>query len=399
MRDTSDPKAYIGDLRLMKLFSGRPWWMWAFPLVTIAFLVAIPLFVWDATNAILNSTDGDFGEVVVDPSEPEYESYVIATPAHLTLGIDGKGDLSMVALISLGPNDIGGAVLLLNPSTVIGEGETIASIFDEGGQGETERYLREFLSIGFTTTNIMAPSNWASYVASVAPLQILLNDPLHEGSGINSVFPIESSCCPYQGSLSLELDEISGFLNWEATSSSGDLRRLRQEDFWRSWIGKLATEVDVSAVPGEVNAGIGRMVWGLSRGEMVVVNVPQDSTPEATYIDEDNLRNAVLDMVPFPMPSGPEARVTMRLLDGVGGLDLAGEFSSELVKAGAQIVIIGNASEYGRDTELIYHNSEDSEVVKVFKESLGTGTIYYEPLTDAAFDVTVIIGEDIRSSD
>ena len=39
-------------------------------------LVAIPLFVWNATNAILSSTDGDFGEIVTDPSEPGYLTYV-----------------------------------------------------------------------------------------------------------------------------------------------------------------------------------------------------------------------------------------------------------------------------------------------------------------------------------
>ena len=64
--------------------------MWAFPLITLAFLVAIPLFVWNATNAILSSTDGDFGEVVTDPSEPGYLTYVMATPSpvsytHLTM--------------------------------------------------------------------------------------------------------------------------------------------------------------------------------------------------------------------------------------------------------------------------------------------------------------------------
>ena len=371
--------------------------MWVFPLLTIFFLIAIPLFVWDATNAILNSTDGDYEEVVVDPSSPGYESYVLTTPAHLSASVDDNGDLSMVAIISLGPNDLGGAVLLLNPKTDIQEGETIASIFHTGGFEEMEQSLREFLSIGFTTSNLMAFTNWGDYTASVSPLTVVLDDPLHEDADTEELFPFESTCCPYEGTYSIKSSEVGAFLSWSDSGGSGSLRQLRQEEFWQVWVETLSSMTEISVIPGEVDTGFGRMVWGLSRGEMVLVKVPQNSTSEVTLIEAEAVQNAVLDMVPFPIPSSPDARTTVRLLDAVGGLDLADDYSSALVKTGAQILIIGNAPEFVGDTELIYHDAENASVVEDFRQALGGGAIVYEPLPDAAFEVTVIIGSDLTN--
>jgi hypothetical protein len=121
--------------------------------------------------------------------------------------------------------------------------------------------------------------------------------------------------------------------------------------------------------------------------------------PEATYITRATVKDIVIDMVPFPLPSNPEARSTVRLLDAVGGLDLAADYSLELVKAGAQILIIGNASEFGGATELIYHDSKDADLVAEFQKVLGGGEILYEPLTDAAVEITVIIGEELNGRD
>ena len=60
-----------------------------------------PILVRDATDAILESADGDFSEVVLDPLAPGFESYVSSTPTHL-LGIKGvNGELVSIALLSL----------------------------------------------------------------------------------------------------------------------------------------------------------------------------------------------------------------------------------------------------------------------------------------------------------
>ena len=43
----------------------------------------------------------------------------------------------------------------------------------------------------------------------------------------------------------------------------------------------------------------------------------------------------------------------------------------------------------------IYHDDENAELVRRFQEVLGGGEMFFEPLTDAAVEVTVIIGNDL----
>jgi len=382
------------NLRLKKLYLQKPWWMWAFPLIALAFLVAIPLFVWNATDAILSSTDGDFGEVVADPSEPGYLTYVMATPSHLVLNVDVDGNLSMATIIALGPNDEGGSVLLLNPNTKLDNEMTIASIFASGGAEQLERSLKDYLTIGFTSRNTMSASTWDAYLTPVSPLSIDLNIEAYTRLVEQSLSEANTECCLFEGAIELQSENVGEYLN-ASDDASGEFRQLRQELFWQDWIEVLSTETDPSMLPGEIDSGFGRMVWGLSRDNLVVVQLEQLIEPSGVRIEAEAFRDAVLEMIPFPQPSSPGSRITIRLLDGVGGLDLAGDYSAGLVRAGAQILIIGNSPEFGKATELIYHDDENAELVRRFQEVLGGGEMFFEPLTDAAVEVTVIIGNDL----
>ena len=77
-------------------------------------------------------------------------------------------------------------------------------------------------------------------------------------------------------------------------------------------------------------------------------------------------------------------------------MDLAAVYSPSLVKAGAQILIMGNSSEFNGRTELIYHDEKNAELAELFKQALGGGEIFFEPLTDAAVEITVIIGDELK---
>ena len=382
------------NLRVKKLFLQKPWWMWAFPLIALTFLVAIPLFVWNATDAILSSTDGDFGEVITDPSEPGYLTYVMATPSHLVLNVDVDGNLSMATIIALGPNEEGGSILLLSPNTKLDNEMTIGSIFASGGAEQLERALKDYLTIGFTSRNTMSVSTWDAYLAPVFPLSIDLNVEAYTRLAEQSFSAVNTECCLFEGAIELQPNNVEEFLN-ASDDTSGELRQLRQELFWQSWIEVLSAETDPSMLPGEIDSGFGRMVWGLSRDNLVVVELEQLIEPSGVRIEPEVFRDAVLEMIPFPQPSSPGSRIKVRLLDGVGGLDLAGDYSAGLVRAGAQILIIGNSPEFGKATELIYHDDENAELVRRFQEALGGGEVFFEPLTDAAVEVTVIIGNDL----
>ena len=70
---------------IVNLFKQIRWWNLAIPcLVVVLGLVAL-LLVRDATTAILESADGEFEEVILDPLAPGYETYVTSTPTHLMI--------------------------------------------------------------------------------------------------------------------------------------------------------------------------------------------------------------------------------------------------------------------------------------------------------------------------
>ena len=97
----------------------RPIWSWALPALSVAVAAAIPLLVWYALTAILDSTDGTVQEVVTDPTAPGYEVIVNPSPSHMLFSLDPAGDLAMVTVLSLGSNDIGGTVLHVAPETTL----------------------------------------------------------------------------------------------------------------------------------------------------------------------------------------------------------------------------------------------------------------------------------------
>ena len=105
------------------------WWNWLLPLVIVGIGLIGLLLVQDATDAILESADGDFAEVVLDPLAPGFESYVTSTPTHL-LGIKGPGnELISLVLLSLFAGDKGGTAIVFPVDLIIGENESIGDIY------------------------------------------------------------------------------------------------------------------------------------------------------------------------------------------------------------------------------------------------------------------------------
>ena len=113
-------------------------------------------------------------------------------------------------------------------------------------------------------------------------------------------------------------------------------------------------------------------------------------------IDIPGLRLVVAEMIPFPLPASPGDRPTVKLLDGVGGLDLAGVYTPPIVRNRGRVITIGNVTpEFGvEQTSLVYHDRKWEAEAQAIAAALGATEINFEAEDDVVFDVTVIIGED-----
>jgi hypothetical protein len=178
---------------------------------------------------------------------------------------------------------------------------------------------------------------------------------------------------------------------------------LRQQLFWEAWIAAIADAGADAAVPGEVDAGLGRFLRSLTDGPSAVEILPgreQDGDERgARFLPESEMVAAVLGrLVPFPTAAEPGGRTRVRLLDGVGDPALVLEASPRLVPAGAEIVIFGNSAE-GFDidrTSIRVHDVNLVGAAERLRDALGVGDVRVEPRPTDTYDVTIVLGADAR---
>ncbi len=372
----------------------RPVWSWLLPALSLVAAAGIPLFAWYAGDAILNSADGDLTQRVTDPSAPGYEVIVLPSPSHMVLSLDPVGDLAMVTVMSLGSNDLGGTVLHIPPEAVLDGDRRLIDVFREEGEAATRRAAATLMDVNVDGMSVLDAAGWTQLVAPAGAIPVDTVQDLYRvgGDGDEIVYPA--------GNVTVAPENVSEFLAWVNPGAHASTRMGRHVSFWRAWIATIAASTDPGIVPGEIDSGIGRFLRGLAVGVPVVAHAEGthrhlDSGAPATDVDLDKLRAVVAEMIPFPLPVSPGARPRVRLLDGVGGVDLAALHSPGLVNAGAQIVIIGNASSFDvAQTEVIYHAEAFESHAEGFSQALGGANVTFEPIQDVVLDVTVIIGED-----
>jgi hypothetical protein len=162
----------------------------------------------------------------------------------------------------------------------------------------------------------------------------------------------------------------------------------------------VAASGDVAAVPGELDAGLGRFVRGLAAGRLSVAILPvteltDDSGNTVYEVDRTTLRGAITDLVPFPTGTALAPRTRVRLLDGTGEETHVRSVAPEVVSADATIVVVGNADAFDyRRTEIRYHHEGQRAAAERFRAALGTGVVIEDVRPIDSFDVTIVLGPD-----
>jgi hypothetical protein len=102
------------------------------------------------------------------------------------------------------------------------------------------------------------------------------------------------------------------------------------------------------------------------------------------------------EVVPFPVGTSPGERLRVRVLDGVGADGLQRAVARDVVRAGGQVVLVGNSDEFGADeTRLVYFDGALTERAEAMGAELGIPVEQIEGLNpDDRVDVTVVAGRD-----
>ena len=368
------------------------WWNWLLPLAILGLGLAALLLVRDATDAILESADGDFTEIILDPLAPGFESYVASTPTHL-LGLQGaNGELVSIALLALFADDIGGTAIVFPVDLLIAEDTSISEMYLTVSEPEFISKLGRYLKLGFNASSFITEEDLVKYFQVSVPLVVSLDDPLIELDDGEPEIIYES------GELALPPSEVYSYLAWESDNESSYNKWLRHKNFWESWLSSLTTDETETLENEWRERELSRIFRGISFGNLIMQNLNLFEVHDSSKhlrLEEDFLSALLLEVIPFPIAPYENGRAKVKLLDGIGGIDMVNTFVPELVSAGAEIKLIGNAQQFGvRETLITYYDEAYLNFAEAFSEAIAGSSIEFEPLSESPVDVTVLIGSN-----
>ena len=368
------------------------WWMFGVPVALIVLAGAIVALILNATNAILTSADGELTEVILDPTAEGYEIYITPTPSYLGIVEDQSGELISVVVISLFPNDIGGSLIVLPSELLIGEEMTAGEIYNINGVAGLEQSVGDYFTVGFDSTGVLSNDFWIEHFSQIGEITVEIDDPLTTSEDGQQIVVFDS------GNISVAPERLDDFIAWENPSESPYNRWVRNQRFWSSWVDLVrTTDIDLENSDSS-EPQLMRMLAALGRGEMLLFEPPlvAESSSRASFsTNRDDMKSLILQMIPFPTSASSGSRPKVKLLDGIGGLDLPNSYVPPLVASGAQILLLGNAETYGVDkSQIIYHNESLLPLVNDFSNAISGAELTYDPITETAIDVTVIIGRN-----
>lgn len=362
-------------------------WMMGFSAVLGAAVLAAGGLTYVGVQTLQDSSTGR-SVTSANPTQPGFEGLLEPTPTLLVVEVH-DGVLSSAALLSLAKGDAGGSVLLLPPSVEVGDGRDAATLSVTYAFASSPDVLRgageAIAGVGVEDMVVVDDARWTALVAPVAPLVIDNPGPVGE-------FPA--------GRIELPAPKVAAWLA-ARRSGEGEVAVLyRQQLLWQAWIAAVAATKSPSAVPGELDAGLGRFVRGLAKGPVRVETIPVrdviDGAGNHVFpVDRDALRRIITDLVPFPTGTALAPRTRVRLLDGTGKRDHVQEVAPTVVASDSTIVVVGNADRFDyRTTQIRYHQPDQRAAAERLQKALGAGRVVEDVRPIDSFDVTIVLGTD-----
>ena len=367
-------------------------------------LASIPALAWIGFRTVLETTDGQAVDPELDPNEPGYEAFLDPTPVALVAGLDPEGALSWVTVLALGgPAEEGGSVLFVPIGAVVDDPElgvvTLAEVWAASGRSGLPAAAAAVLGAGFSEVVVLEHGTVSALLGPAVPLTVQLNDEL---PGFDT------------GEEELDAEEVPELLELRAEAESDLARLVRHEDIWRAWLASVAASSDPDVVPGERTSGIGRYVRGLAAGAVSFDVVPvtpvepddddrdeDEDDGERFDVDPEAVYALVADRIPFPGAPRPGDRLRVRVLDGVGADGLALRAARDVVRAGGQVAVVGNADRFGADdSRLVYFDRTLSDEVADVAAFLGVDQVQREegPNPNDLVDLTLVVGSDLAGA-
>lgn len=364
----------------------------------VAVLVLAGFLLWWGSEAILSSTGGNLLRTIDDPAQPGFEALVEPTPVMAVIAVDSDRRLSSVSLLSLtGPG--AGAIVVVAPSTLApdeGSGpRTLADAWDTDGAPGVRRDLAAVLNVGIAEDRVVDPEQLGDLMGPVSPLGVVNPDEFatQDANGQTERFPA--------GELQLDAGSVATYLGAGPRGERDLARLVRLERFWAGWLAAVGSGIaEPGIIPGEAATGLGFFVRSLAGARVEITALPAraESLPGGGEVLRplgDDVAVLVSRLVPFPVGAAPDSRLRVRILDGTGQLDNGLPAAQPLVRQGAEVATVGNATRFDyATTQFIVPPGVDATRVERMRAELGVGEVVSSAESASAVDVTVVLGAD-----
>lgn len=358
--------------------------------------VLLPVLTLVGVRILLESRDGEVVNPVLDPELPGYQALVAPSPTLLAVHTDAEGQLVGVALLAMAGDEAeGGSVILIPPATM-GTAPNIGELALEyvqvvNGVDATHALAEVILRIGVDDAIELDHDTWAALTEPLEGLTLSNPDPLDGPEGV--VFPA--------GEITLAPDEVGIYLAWLSEGENPLNRLLRQELVWRAWLDAVGDDPSATSFPGEQDRGLARFVPAIAAGVHRLAPLPitpaeVDEGQRPLFLpDEEAIAALVARLVPFPAGARPGDRPLVRLVDASGRREVLEPASRQVALGGGQVVMIGNAEEFGAaTTEILIADEQYRAVAESVAEELGVGSVQVIDYIDESVEIIVMIGLD-----
>ena len=321
----------------------------------------------------------------------------VTVPPVLLTEAAASGQAAWLTALVPGPDQQGGTLLLIPPGTMaevpsLGL-EPVATALAVGGSARLLSTTENVVGASLGTIEQVDAARLAALVAPAGALTVQVPARVEDVLASGRVQVLYEP-----GANRIEPEEVSAFL--AAKGRDNDLARLaRHQAFWDAWLSRLAD--DLGSIP-EPGTALGKALAALAAGRWQVRVLPVEavgtleSGDDIYRVDRDELAALVPRIFPgAPAGAAGGGRPRVRILNGTGELELAQRVAAQLVPAGVEVTLTGNANPLGqRVTQVIYYDPDERAWAEQVRAALGVGVLVRNRTETDVVDITVIVGKD-----
>ena len=379
-----------------------------YSVATVLFIVGLGVLGWKGYQTSLDIKGGNSLNAVSDPTKPGYEAQVRPTPTHLLINTDGNGKVVDLELLVEGADSKGGAVIFIPGVMVVesdGGAQNLTKLAETKGIPSMLDSLQRVLGVGIGDAATVSPTQLEQLLTPAGPLTFENPDALLRTSGTAQkeiVFPA--------GQITVAPADAAEYLSFVNKGESEVNRTSRAKVFWDAWVKTLAEKGDAAApkvapfpsASGDGKVDLATVISQFGAGVTSTQQLPLEAVPVpgagvTVYRGDRAGIDALLPkLIPFPASAYPGQRPRVSLLNGTTDTSAALRAATPVVEAGAQITVLGNASNFHVSrTTIEYHDPAKADAAKAIATKLGVGPPVAGNQSDA-LDITVTIGADYQ---